>query len=197
MTEDLQTVREAVADARRPRAMYVFFGFTAGEGTFIDEIVTTAGGRNVASEAGISGYREYSPETVVQQDPEWILLNEDQPTVPQTDAFNATTAVEENNVVVLNRSYISQPAPRIVRPILKLAQAFHPAAYAAANATATQRPTSGAATTDAGKTQSSTATTADDPGATPGSTPAETPGFGVGVALAALVATALLARRTR
>jgi iron complex transport system substrate-binding protein len=205
MTERLQTVREAVADEPRPRAMYVFFGFTAGEGTFIDEIVTTAGGRNVASEAGITGYREYSPETVVDRNPEWILLNEDQPTVPQTDAFNATTAVERGNVVVLNRSYISQPAPRIVRSVVKLAKAFHPEAYAAANATATptQTPvatpdlaTASAATPSSATTSTASPDTTGEPSRT--ETPTDAPGFGPGVAVAALLATlGLLARRVR
>jgi iron complex transport system substrate-binding protein len=188
MESELATVEEAVADEDRPRVLYTFFGFTAGEGTFIDEIITTAGGENVAAEANITGFKQISPETVVAEDPEWLVLNSDSPQVPRTDAYNSTTAVQEGNVVVLNANYISQPAPRAVRSVRTLAQSFHPEAYAQANATATP-------------TQTATATTTETPGTTTQAvddtpvTTTSTPGFGVVVALLSTLLAALLARR--
>ena len=191
MQDRISTVREAVEGQDRPRVLYTFFGYTAGEGTFVDEIITTAGGRNVAAEANISGYAQISEEVVIQQNPEWIVLNGDDPTVPQSAAYNETDAVKQNRTVVLDRNYVNQPAPRIVRPVTKLAKAFHPEAYAAANATET---------TDAETTVEATERAAE--GATPsGTSTAETtessgqPGFGVTATLVALAAVALLARR--
>jgi iron complex transport system substrate-binding protein len=189
MESELRTVRRAVEGERRPKAIYVFFGFTAGEGTFIDELITTAGGRNVAAESGITGYKEISPETVVQQDPEWIVLNEDQPTVPETDAYNATTAVQEGNTVVLDRNYLSQPAPRIMQPLRKLARTFHPEAYAAANAMGTPTPETRAESPTAGSpttTETATGQTATTP-ESPGATGTDSPGLGFGVVVATLL----------
>lgn len=185
---ELATVEEAVAGEDRPRVLYTFFGFTAGEGTFIDEIITTAGGENVAAEANITGFQQVSPETVVAQDPEWLVLNSDSPQAPRTDAYNSTTAVQEGNVVVLDANYISQPAPRVIRSVQTLAQAFHPDAYAQANATATPTPTETATPTE---TPSTTTQAVDD---TPATT-TSTPGFGVVVALLSTLVAALLARR--
>lgn len=185
MEAELATVESAVADEDRPRVLYTFFGFTAGEGTFIDQIITAAGGTNVAAEANITGFQQISPETVVAEDPEWLVLNSDGPQVPQNDAYNSTTAVQEDNVVVLNANYISQPGPRVVRPVRTLAQALHPEAYAQANATAT--PTATPSSTAATTTQA-----VDD---TP-ATSTTSPGFGAVVTLASLLAAALLGRRT-
>mgnify|MGYP000235723360 CR=1 FL=1 len=127
--DELDTISDATDGVDRPRVLYTFFGFTAGEDTFIDTIITTAGGTNVATEAGISGYKQYSEEIVVQRDPEWIMLNSDDPNVPDTAAFDGTTAVQEGNNVTVDANYVSQPAPRIIQPILTLVQALHPVAY--------------------------------------------------------------------
>ena len=132
MQAEVATIGEATSGVDRPRVFYDFFGFTAGSGTFIDTIITTAGGENVAAEAGISGYASYSDEIVVANDPEWILLNSDDPTVPDTAAFAGTTAEAEGQNVTVDANYVSQPAPRIVQPMLTLVKALHPAEYQAA-----------------------------------------------------------------
>jgi iron complex transport system substrate-binding protein len=188
METELATVEEAVDGEDRPRVLYTFFGFTAGEGTFIDEIITTAGGTNVAAEANITGFKRISPETVVAEDPEWLVLNSDSPQVPQSDAYNSTTAVQEGNVVVLNANYISQPAPRVIQSVRTLAQAFHSEAYAQANATATPSETPTATPTE---TPGTTTQAVDD---TPATT-TSTPGFGAVVTLVSMLGVALLARR--
>ena len=134
MADELDTIREAVAGADRPRVLYVSpSGWTAGSGTFVDTIITTAGGQNVAAEAGISGYAEISEEIVVAEDPEWIVVTDASPTVPDTPAYDGTTAVQEGNVVAVDGNYLSQPAPRIVQPMLTIVKALHPDAYEAAS----------------------------------------------------------------
>jgi iron complex transport system substrate-binding protein len=76
MKDRIRTVRQAVKGEERPDVLYLFYGYTAGRGTFIEEIIRTAGGNNVAAEAGISGYKQISKEVVVKQNPEWIVLND-------------------------------------------------------------------------------------------------------------------------
>lgn len=197
MEDRLDTVSEASDDVERPSALYVFFGYTAGKGTFIDEIITTAGATNVAAQANITGYAKISDETVVEYDPDWLVLNSDGPSIPMTDAFNATTAVERDQSVVLNADYISQPAPRIVIPITKLAKTFHPDAYAAANTTESPSETSSPTTTDGADdgAGANEGTTEPAPASTVQSTTSEgQAGFSALFALVAVIAGGLLVR---
>lgn len=183
MQTQLETVDKAVNGTKRPRVLYTFFGYTAGKGTFINQIITTAGGDNVAADAGISGYKKISKETIINQNPQWIIRNDQQPTVPHNQAYNSTYAVKHGNVVVLNRNYISQSAPRVIQPITKLAMTLHPQAYTDANATQSTG-------TNASTTATSTSTTAQ------GTTSVNTPGFGIGVAfIGILSALAVIATR--
>jgi len=207
MERELATVREAVAGEERPRVLYVFFGFTAGAGTFVDELITTAGGRNVAAGANVSGYRRISDETVVEQDPEWIVLNTDDPDglPPRNAAYNGTTAVREGNVLVLNVDYLNQPAPRVIRPVRAMARAFHPEAYAAANATDTPTPTPTPDLDDEPTptpTPTPTTTAAGSDGGSDGSDGGEatssestTPGFTLALAVLAVLVFAFARRR--
>lgn len=173
MNATLERVREATADTDSPRVLYYMGGgYTAGGGTFIDTIIETAGGTNVAAEAGIHGYGEVSPEVVVARNPQWILKTSDVAPLPATEAYNGTVAVQNDQVLVLNPNYTSQPAPRTVQVVERLAKTFHPEAFAAANETTTAT-TTAASTTASATSESTTATS--------------TPGIGAVGALLALV----------
>jgi len=140
MQYKVRIAQTAAEGKESPKALYNFFGYTSGEGTFIDEITTSAGGTNVAAEAGITGYKQISQEVVADRTVEWLLLNSGSPTVPKGAAYQETIAVKQNQTVVLDRNYISQPAPRIVQPITKLSEAFYPDAYEEA-ASQVEKPT--------------------------------------------------------
>jgi putative ABC transporter PGF-CTERM-modified substrate-binding protein len=139
MERDLELVRDALRDEERPRAVYYFFGFTAGSGTFVDEVITTGGVENMAATGGAnatqsSGFFLVNAETVVSEDPTWFVLNSDEYSEAQVPAgpngaFTETTAYEEGNAVVLDANEISQPAPRVVNAVLDVVKAVHPEAY--------------------------------------------------------------------
>lgn len=225
MEGQVQAIRDAVDDEENPR---VFFhlggGFTAGENTFIGQLVEAAGGDNVA--AGeintSSGYGQLSEEVVAQKDPEWLVLNGQFGTVPQTAAFNESTAVQEGNSVRVNRNFMSQNGPKNVVPLKAMAQAFHPEAYEAIDFSAvetpepvscsTTTPTATATATEAPGTDNTTPTAAGEMGdstptptataETDGETPTETtsdggPGLTAATALVALLTGGLVARRRR
>ncbi|WP_224333551.1 PGF-CTERM-anchored ABC transporter substrate-binding protein [Haloprofundus halobius] len=209
--ENVSTVRDAVEDRDRPDVIYTFYGYTAGEGTFIDTIIETAGGDNVAAEANVTGYKRVSDELVVDADPDWVLRNSDDPTVPRTEAYNSTTAVRNDQVVVVPIEHLNRPAPRIERAITQLASAFHPDAYerAVESSTAEGEELSANGTTEGNGTNETTSTASDDTAEseTTGATDAdgesqsgaEAPGFGVGAAASALafVSLAFAARGRR
>lgn len=189
MESELETVHEATSGVDRPRVLYVFHGYTAGTGTFIHTIIETAGGRNIAAEVNISGYKPISQEIVVDTDPEWIVVNDGATQVPKTTVYNNTYAVRHDQIVVLKEEYISQPAPRIVLSVIKLTKALHPDAYDAA---ARETPTE--TTTVPQPTRATPTATTPSP-ITTTTTTETTPGFGHGIALAAIAVTVLLYRR--
>lgn len=212
MRQRVDAVRQAVSDEEHPGSMYVFFGFTAGDDTFIDAILETAGTTNVAAEVGISGYREVNEEVVANNSDaiEWLVLNSDASSHPGGDVYEETTALQDGQTVVLNKSYLNQPAPRTVLALETLTRAVHPEAYEEAQAILASTPTStdtvpdgttvatatatppGATTTD----DTATATATDDTAtSTPADTTADGPGFGLVAAVLALLAVAVLGRR--
>jgi iron complex transport system substrate-binding protein len=135
---ELEAVREVVGEEERPVALYYSFGFTVDETTFVHEMLLASGARNFGagkSDDAPTGYFEVSPEVVVAFDTEWIVRNAGD-TTPLPEAYDETTAVREDNVVTVNSDYVSQPAPRVVRPVRQMARAFHADAYAAANESA-------------------------------------------------------------
>lgn len=203
MRERISTVREAVENSDRP-GVFVSQGggWTAGSGTFIGNMVELAGGSNVAADANISGYGQISEEVIVTQDPEWIVQIGQFGGYPQTEAYNGTYAVRNDQILTVTSENVSQPAPRVVNAVVKMAEAFHPEAYAEANATTTTVET----TTTADTATDLTTTAPTEETATEAPMQEETttatdessggvPGFGVPAAVVALAGAALLARR--
>ena len=137
MQTRVETVRTAVSNETQPSALYLLSGgFVAGNGTFIGDLLRTAGAENLAANANISSYQEISEEVIAERDPEWIVVS-NRSFVPEGEPWASTTAVEEEQVVVVSANNISQAAPRVVLPLTDLARAFHPDAMAAATLTNT------------------------------------------------------------
>jgi len=182
MRRRVDAVRQAVSDEEHPGSMYVFFGFTAGDDTFIDAILETAGTTNVAAEVGITGYAEVNDEVVANNsaEVEWLVLNSDESSHPGGGVYEETTAMQDGQTVVLNKSYLNQPAPRTVLALENLTRAVHPEAYEEAQAILASTPA---------------ATGTDRSTPTPADTVAGGPGFGPVAAVLALLTVALLGWR--
>ena len=183
MRVTIDGVREAVRDEPRPSVIYPLGGgVVVGSNTFLHEVITTAGGSNLAAEAGISGYGQISAEVIVAEDPQWLLLNDGLPRSEiQMDAYNETTAVRAGQVIRVNPNYANQPAPRVAIVVERIARAIHPGAFDRAAGTATE--TMAGPTTVGGETRTDTGTSGQ-------------PGFGLLAGLLAM-AVALLAARHR
>ena len=170
--DTVELVRTAVEDEEPPKVLYLLGGeFTAGGETYINDIIETAGGSNVAADAGITGYATISREVVANQSPEYIVIsNEAANVIPKTEAYNNTPAVQNGNIITVDANYLNQPAPRSTQVLEDFASAWHPEAYESA-----------AESLDAGTTAVTTET--------------EAPGFGPLVALVAILGAVLLSRR--
>ncbi|MFC6769278.1 PGF-CTERM-anchored ABC transporter substrate-binding protein [Natrinema soli] len=180
MDEQLEIVERTLEETDRPLAYYEMGdGYTAGSGTFIDEVLTTAGVENLAAEVGIQSYGQTNPETVVDENPDWIIYPDDRDEPPIHESVQATTAYQNDNVLAVNANYMSQPAPNLVYAVVDIVETVHPEAYAEASAELD------AASEDANESDDE-----DQSNESP------IPGFGVSAALVTLLAaTAVVARR--
>jgi len=222
MEGQVQAVRDAVSDEENPD---VFFhlggGWTARNDTFIGQMIESAGGDNIAAGNLDRQYAVLSDEVVAEEDPEWIIVNGDFGTVPKSAAFNESTAVQEGNIVRVDRNFMSQNGPKNVIPLKTMAQAFHPEAYESVDfsavetpepvscSTPTPTPTStppvtetdgmddGTATATATEEMADGETDTPTEAATPApeTTSGDGPGFTGVTALVAVLAGALVARR--
>ncbi|WP_148413315.1 PGF-CTERM-anchored ABC transporter substrate-binding protein [Haloferax sp. KTX1] len=208
MRESMAHMEQALDGAERPVGLNSFFGYSSGSGTFISDIMTTAGLRNGAAEANLTGFAQINEELVVELNPEYIVVPDHAP-VPSSPAYNSTTAVQEGNVIVIEAHKLQQPAPRAIEASEAILEAVHPDAYERyrqlETESATESPESptedatetttaaDATATDATETDAaeSTATT----GSSESTTESDAPGFGVVAGLAAVGAVVLLARR--
>lgn len=185
MDEEIGAIEEAVEGEDSPTVLFAMGdGFTAGEGTFIEDVIETAGGENLGSEAGIEFYGQISEEVVLSEDPDWIVYpdgNFDEPPVSE-QVIESTTAGQEEQVFAVDANRMNQPGPQVVYAVDNLAETFHPDAYAAA-----QEDTAEADETEPESEEGEEPTDADE----------EQPGFGVVAALVALVAAGVLFFRRR
>lgn len=196
MQDRVETIRQAVSGEDSPRVLVSQGGgWTAGEGTFINNLVELAGGENVAVTANVSGYAKLSDEVVVEQNPQYIVQLGQFGAYPETAAYNNTAAVKNGSVVTVDGNFVSQPAPQVVYPLTKMAKTFHPEAYAEANASVeTTMETSAMETTMSG-TETTEGAMGGDTATTEGSSSGSVPGFGASTALVAFAGAALLASR--
>lgn len=122
----VRAVRDAVEGRERPTLFYALGGaFTAGPGTFVGDVIDSAGADNVATRANISGYGEISQEVLAATTIDWILATGSTP-LPDTSAINSSRAVARDRIVRVNANFLNQPAPRVVRPLGEIAGALYP-----------------------------------------------------------------------
>jgi iron complex transport system substrate-binding protein len=176
MEDALEVVRTAVEGEERPSVLYLLGGkFTAGDETFIDGVIETAGGTNIAADH-FTGYAMISDEVVANESPEYLIVSNEAPEViPKTEAYNTTPAVQNDQVIRINANYLNQPAPRTIQVIEDFASEWHPEAYESAKESYAETTTEGAETTAV-------------------TTETEAPGFGPIVALLAIVGAVFVAR---
>jgi iron complex transport system substrate-binding protein len=103
-----------------------------GRGTFLDQLLTLAGGRNVVP---TDSYRPVSIETVVTWQPEVIIISAPGDIDPgQTDEhyraawsrWQSIPAVKTGRVIVLRQSFLTMPGPRMGQAARLMLQTLHP-----------------------------------------------------------------------
>ena len=133
---------EAVAETARttgasPRVFYALDTalWTAGPGSFLDELIGLAHAINVAGEvtgAAVQPYYQLAPEQLAAVDPDVILLpNTAFASIDQFTSdprFSGLKAVKEGRVILIDDVIVTRPGPRIAEGLEVLAAAIHPEA---------------------------------------------------------------------
>lgn len=119
----------ATHDGKRPKVLIVIGTnplFVAGRGTFLDDVVTRAGGVNLG--ANVVGYGAMSPEKVVANPPDIVLGDARVRAALQADpALRTLAAVRANRFfAVSNPDILLRPGPRLADGLLEVARALHP-----------------------------------------------------------------------
>jgi iron complex transport system substrate-binding protein len=123
----------------RPKVFYELDGtdaskpWTAGPGTFIDQLLLMAGGQNAGDSLG-SGYAQMSLEELLVQNPDVILLGDAAygTTVEQVGkrpGWEAINAVKNGRILTFDDNLVSRPGPRLVDGLETLAKLLHPEMY--------------------------------------------------------------------
>lgn len=133
-----QAVQDKVATAKdKPKVFYELDGtdpakpWTSGPGTFIDTLISMAGGQNVGSVLK-GDFAQISQEELIVQNPDIILLgdalygNVKPEQVMARPGWSAINAVKNKQVLVFNDDLVSRPGPRMIDGLEALAKVIHP-----------------------------------------------------------------------
>jgi iron complex transport system substrate-binding protein len=127
-------------NASRPKIL-LLAGYVAGKeihtygtDTFGDEIISLVAGKNAAG--NITGFKVMSPEAIVLEDPDYIVIPVDgnMATVYDYNYFKNGTdswmkglkAVKNGNVIMIEGSFFTRPGPRIPEAAMAIAKALYP-----------------------------------------------------------------------
>ena len=142
MKKDMSNVVSRVEGAPRVRAFYVVDAtdlnnpWTAGPGTFVDALITMAGGENIAAKAP-APWVQLSIEQVVSSDPQVVILPAEHGTaftspevLEEHPAWREITAVKQDRIFIINGDLVDGYGPRIVQGLEVIARAIHPELFA-------------------------------------------------------------------
>lgn len=137
VTEMKETVEDVIArvkDQEQPRVYYVvgygeFGDWTAGGGTFINEMIEMANGINVASD--VDGW-SYSLEKLVEHDPDMLIVSDKynvKEDIAVTNGYDELTAVKEGKIFEIDNNLLDRQGPRLAQGFKELAKILHPDAF--------------------------------------------------------------------
>ncbi|MGB5736940.1 MAG: ABC transporter substrate-binding protein, partial [Thiohalocapsa sp.] len=141
MQQRLDAVRQRVAGQPSPRVLYYALGgFTAGKGSLVDEMITVAGGHNVARDAGVSAHGRISAELAIALQPDVLLVSGWQDGQAPAEAvlsgqaaWRQVPAIRDGRVHVVSGAWLTSVSQDSVRGVEVIAELLHPDAFDAAD----------------------------------------------------------------
>lgn len=137
MKQRIDAVKAKIANAKtKPRVYWELDAtdpakpYTPGPGSFINDMITLAGGVNVAANAKAT-WAQISLEEVVAANPEIIILGDAAygitvESVKARKGWSAISAVKNDKVMTIDDNLVSRPGPRVVEGLEAVAKLLHP-----------------------------------------------------------------------
>jgi len=126
LSKRVEMVREEVSLIPPEKRLKVFYEigrdplFTVGPGTFLDNLITEAGGVNIAADAG-SEWAQYSVEAVIAKKPDIIITALHTPSGTDSESsksiwqkYKTIPAAQNGRIYELDPNILLRPGPRIV-----------------------------------------------------------------------------------
>lgn len=119
-------------DEERPKVFYELYHeplMSAGPGTFIDDMITLAGGKNIAHQSK-EEYPQFSLEILLMEDPAIYLAASgsmsDPGDIKKRPGWENLAVAKGGKVYIIEENLVNRPGPRIVEGFKKIAQTIHP-----------------------------------------------------------------------
>ncbi|KPN95854.1 ABC transporter substrate-binding protein [Lysinibacillus sp. ZYM-1] len=132
--EKIADVQTKVKEVKAPKNVYLEIApkpqiFTAGSGTFQQEILNAANVKNVFDD--LDGWEQVSEEDVITKNPDVILTTDNYTENPigeilARDGWNTVTAIQNKAVQSLDTDISNRPGPRIGEAVELVAKAVYP-----------------------------------------------------------------------
>lgn len=105
----------------------------AGAGSFMDELITLAGGDNIAKDAD-GEYPQFDLEQLVERNPQVYLTSIDFPektaeSIMTRPGYENIDAIINGRVYLLDPNIVSRPGPRIIEALEIVAKSIHPEVF--------------------------------------------------------------------
>ncbi len=104
---------------------------TVGKGSFADDLISLAGGRNIAGGESVK-YPRYSIEEILVKAPDVIIITsmdprgDSQKLAEQWNRWETIPAVKQGRVFVIDSDLVDLPSPRIIDGLEVIAGILHP-----------------------------------------------------------------------
>jgi len=138
MQQRADAIAKAVAGRERPRVYWELDStlWTAGPGSFVQDLIERAGGRNIAANAK-QAWVQLNAEAIIAADPEVIFLadhpyGESANSVATRAGWDKISAVVNRRIIELTEeqgNIVSRPGPRVIDALELIAHALHPDAF--------------------------------------------------------------------
>lgn len=103
--------------------------WTAGQNTFINELITKAGGVNIVKE---QGWIQYSEEKIIDENPEVVIINyggydvDAISNIYKREGWQQVDAIKNNRVINIDNDLITRTGPRIIDGLEEIVKALYP-----------------------------------------------------------------------
>jgi len=138
MREDIRKVSEAVASLNEAdkKKVYVEFapGWTVGSGEFMHELLTLAGGINIAGDQ--PGWNKINEEKIIQDNPAVILYAANlvdydsgkplEEVIKNRSGWDQIQAIQDGRLIAIDNDVLARPGPRITEGLLLMFEGIYP-----------------------------------------------------------------------